>query len=283
MSLSGLSTASAGATGWSIAVSGALEGTAKQITPRCLVSSTGGGPLIAQATFRVDGRRLRLSAYFAAPADPGSRAFGQTPGPSTALVSLSDVSNPSDTWTSAGIGSGAIDDDRRSGTLQGTLVGTKGEVELDATFACPNRGTDRGGGGSGADDGADEDTANAPDFEGTVEATTSGNCTGTETGTIGLAGLAKHKVFGAIIADGSYTCEGITVPTSGAIIFSGTFKNGTLRLGVDELVGLLSMTPGCLVGERLTIRVRDGAGSAHPEYAAPSGDVYTCAITVERV
>jgi hypothetical protein len=55
-------------------------------------------------------------------------------------------------------------------------------------------------------------------------------------------------------------------------------------LGTDELLGLLLAPPGCLVGgEGLVIRVRRGAGSANPEYTAPSGDVYKCTITVEQI
>jgi len=278
-SLGRLGTASAAAAGWSISISGALDGTAKQVEPQCLVSPTDDGPLISRATFKLGGRRLRVSMYFAAPADPGSRAFGQTPGPSTVVVALSDVSNQSVTWTSA-TGSGAINDDRRSGTVQGTLVGAGDEVQMDATFACPKPRSSSGD--SGADDRS-EAAEFAPGFEGTVEATTSGHCTGTETGTLDLFGFVKGKVFGAIFAEGSYTCEGITVPTSGGLLLSGSFKDNTLRLGVDELLGLLLAPPGCLVGgERLTIHVRRGAGSATPAYTAPSGDVYKCTITVQQ-
>jgi len=278
--LGGLSRASAAAPSWSIVLSGTVDGTAARIKPECFASSTGNGPLIARATFALGDRRMRISIYFAAPTGPATRPFAPTPGPDTVFVSVNDVTNPSAVFTSAAPGSGSIAADRRSGAVNGTLVGPEGEISVDAAYACPKLATSRGTGSPGSPGRSAE---LAPGFEGSLEATTSGHCTGTERGSLWLRGVAKHRVRGAVFADGSYTCEGITVPTSGGMILSGTFKNGTLRLGVDELLGLLLAPPSCLVGQQLTIRVRDGGGSASPAYTAPSGDLYECTFSVEKV
>ena len=277
----GIGAAPAASAGWTIEISGDVEGTAKNVKAQCLASADGSGPIAGRATFRVAGRRLKLAFYLAAPAEPGSRTFSPSAGPTTVVVSLSDVANPSAMWTSAGAGTGTINNDGRSGTLTGSLTGASGDVDLDAGFRC--RMIRNGGArGSGGDDRAGERGDVAPGFEGTIEASTHGHCTGTETGTITVFGFSKRAVFAGIFAAGSYTCEGITVPTNGALIMSGTFRNDTLRFGPDLLLGLLLSPPGCLVGEPLVIHVRDGEGTAAPAYTAPSGDVYECTIKVEE-
>jgi len=281
LTLLGMPVAATAPAGWSIKLTGALEGTANKIKPQCLASPADDAPLLVQATFMLDGKKMRLSAYFAAPASAGSRTFSQTPSSSTVLVSISDVADPSASWTSTGTGNATLDDDGRSGSIDGTLAGPSGDVQVTVTFRCPKP---RGGGGSDEGDRqANEGRGGyAPDFNGTIEATTSGHCSGTETGTVFVVGLRKNRVEGLISAGGSYTCQGITIPTDGAMVYSGTFKNHTLALSLETLVGRLLSPPGCQVGQRLTIRIRDGSGSVNPKYTAPSGDLYECTIKVEQ-
>ena len=271
---------SASGSGWSISLSGALEGTAKKIKPQCVASSEE-DPLLGRTTFRLEGRHLVLTMLFAAPTAHGTRTFSQTPGPSTVVVSVSDADNPAAAWASTGAGTGTIDSDDRTGTLQGPLVGADGEVELDASFVCTKARTARSNDQSDSDEG-DERPDLAPNFTGTIEATTSVNCTGTETGEVVLWGFEKRRVFGGLLVSGSYTCQGVTVPTEGTVVLSGSFKNNTLRLHVQEVLGLLLAPPVCLVDVRLNIRVRGGSGSFENEFTAPSGDIYRCTITVER-
>jgi hypothetical protein len=271
---------SASGNGWSISLSGALEGTARKIKSQCVVSSED-APLLGRTTFRIEGRRLVLTMLFDGPTAPGTRTFSQTPEPTTVVVSLSDADDPAAVWTSTGAGSGTIESDGRAGTLQGTLVGAEGEVELDASFVCTKARTGRSNGQTDSDEG-DERPDLAPNFTGTVEATTSVNCTGTETGEVVLWGFEKRRVFGGLLVSGSYTCQGVTVPTEGTVVLNGSFKNNTLRLHVQEILGLLLAPPVCLVGVRLSIPVRNGSGSFEREFTAPSGDVYDCTITVER-
>jgi hypothetical protein len=280
LTLLGMPGAAPAPAGWSIKLTGALEGTAKKVKPQCVASSADDAPLLAQAAFILDGKKMRFSAYFAPPASAGSRTFSQTPSSSTVLVSISDVADPSASWTSAGTGAATLDDGR-SGSIDGTLTGASGDIQVAVTFRCPKP---RGGSGSGeGDHQADDDRGGyAPDFNGTIEATTSGHCSGTETGTVFVVGLRKNRVEALITAGGSYTCQGITVPTDGAMIYSGTFKNHTLALSLETLLGLLLSPPGCQVGQRLTIRIRDGSGRVNPKYTAPSGDLYECTIEVEQ-
>jgi len=291
----GLTSASAGSADWSISVSGELDGTAKKIKPQCLASGSEGDPLVARATFRLDKRRLRISIYFAAPVVPGSRSFGPTAGPSTVVVSISDASDPSATWVSATDGNGAVGDDRLTGTVDGTLAGAQGTIDVDASFACPKLGGGGSARGSGSNDGGkDED---APSFSGSVEASSrqaSTGCTATDTGTVDVFGLTKGRVLAAIQSSGSLTCEGYTEPSgAAAVLFDGTFRNKVLRLRVLDRIGSGPGTAasvfGCLSGgnlerghQALKIRVRDGNGSAHLEYTDTIGTVFDCTITITR-
>jgi hypothetical protein len=279
--------ASASNAGWSISISGDRAGTAKKIEPQCAAPSNEGGPLLARASFKLDGRRLTISAYFAAPAAPGSRAFGTTPGASTVVVNVTDVRDPSASWLSGTDGTGTIADDRRSGTIQGTLVGARGELGVDASFRCPRLDAGRrGGGGGGSPSDRAEDSDAAPSFSGTAEGTVGGNvCTGSESGPFDVFGFDDGTVLAGVIGEGSYTCSGVTIPTSGAIFFEGRFKNKTLTLRhtAGGIIGGTPMLLGCLVDQTLKIRVRDGKGSVSPEYTAPSSDVYQCTYTVEQV
>jgi hypothetical protein len=282
LAFSSLPFAGAAPAGWSIELTGELEGTAEKIKPQCVASSADDAPLLAQATFTLDGKKMRFSAYFAPPASAGSRTFSQTSSSSTVLVSVSDLVNPSATWTSAGTGTATIDDDLRSGSVDGALTGTGGDVHVGVTFRCPKP---RGGRSSGHAGGRDEERDRdgfGPDFSGTIEATTSGHCTGTETGSVFVVGLRKNRVEGIISAGGSYTCEGITVPTDGAMVYAGTFRNSTLTLNLQTLHGGLLSTPGCQVGQPLKIRIRNGSGTVNPTYTAPSGDLYKCTIEVKQ-
>ena len=282
LALAGIPGSGAAPAGWSIELTGALAGNATKVRPQCVAASADDAPLLAQATFTLGGRKMRFSAYFAAPASAGSRTFSQMSSASTVLVSVSDLANPSATWTSAGTGTATIDEDRRSGSVDGALTGTDGGVEVAVTFRCPKPRGGRSSGHAGDREGEDRDDGFGPDFSGTIEATTSGHCSGEETGSVFVVGLRENRVEGIISAGGSYTCEGITVPTDGAMVYAGTFKHSTLTLNLQTLHGGLLSPPGCQVGRHLKIRIRHGSGSVNPTFTAPSGDVYTCKIEVEQ-
>lgn len=267
---------------WSISFSGDLEGTATKVKPQCLTSEAGESAMFARASFKLGSRTLRISMYFAAPVEPGTRAFSATPGPSVVVLSISDPSNPAAQWVSAGVGTAVINDDRRSGSVQGSLIGARSQIEVEAGFDCSK--VLFTGGGDPADASGEGGSDSVPSWSGSVEATVAGGeCTGSESGTIYLYGLSRKRVFGVILTAGSYACAGVTVPTSGGMVLGGRLGQGTLRLRVEELVGLLLPTWNCLVSQTLEIRVRNDKGSATPQVTAPSGDIYKCTIEVEIV
>jgi hypothetical protein len=120
-------------------------------------------------------------------------------------------------------------------------------------------------------------------WTGTIHATNEGaECTGAEEGTIALR-VAGEEVTGSFEAAGSYTCQGVTVATSGSGGFTGTFDGVTFTLGVTPPQGLLLATIACLVDRQpILVPVEGEIANAHFRYTAPSGDVYECDYALER-
>lgn len=120
-------------------------------------------------------------------------------------------------------------------------------------------------------------------WTGSILATNEGrDCTGSEEGTITLS-VAGEDVTGSFEASGSYTCQGITVPTSGSGGFTGTFDGGALTLSVVSPQGLLLPTLGCIVERQpIAVPVEGDTAGARLRYTAPSGDVYECDWELER-
>lgn len=117
---------------------------------------------------------------------------------------------------------------------------------------------------------------------GTIHATNRGrDCTGSEEGTITLT-IAGEQLTGSFEASGSYTCQDVTVPTSGSGQLTGTFDGAGFTVSVVSPQGVLLPTLGC-IAERQPIRVpvEGDTASARFRYLAPSGDVYECTWELE--
>jgi hypothetical protein len=125
-------------------------------------------------------------------------------------------------------------------------------------------------------------TTDGARWTGTVTATNVGDeCDGSENGTITLT-VDGEDVVGSFEASGSYSCEGVPVPTSGTARLTGTFGDTGFALDVEGIEGLLLSASSCLVDNRFAIPVDGDVAQVRVSNTAPSGDVYTCDFELRR-
>lgn len=132
--------------------------------------------------------------------------------------------------------------------------------------------------GTVATDCASFFTSDGQTWKGTLRATNSGrDCEGDEDGPITLK-VNGGEVTGSFELSGSYTCEGVTVPTSGSVTLSGTLDKAGFTLGGESTEGLLLGGLACWVDQPFEIPVTGDTAEAHSSMTAPSGDVYECDV-----
>ena len=285
---------------WSINVTGGIDGTVEAIKPTCVYSPDGETALIAEATFEVSGARFRISIAFAAPVQPGSREFGLVAGPQTVVVHVADVSDPSTSWASSGDGTGTINVNRRSGSVQGTLtaVGADGIASaegtatgVDANFECSKLSTGQSTRHAEEEQGQGRRSSPLSSlWIGPVSATFSDayQCTGSDKGTIAVIVRGK-KATGTVAVSGSFTCTNPAIGTytaSGSVDFgvTGTFTGDEFRFRPEPPIVTTGAGPTaqCAAVPKRPIVVpvtERGTATATFEWSTP-GRQATCEITL---
>ena len=127
---------------WSMKFTGGIVGTATNIkVVNCSQPEPGGNQLNPTANFKVGKSSYQIQIRLDPPLAAGSRPFGKSASSSTVAINVIMSGKAPASWTTGdGNGSGTLNADLKSGSLNGQLIGVGANgiaTKLTGRFSCP--------------------------------------------------------------------------------------------------------------------------------------------------